>query len=852
MNMNLVEDGGLARAMEVIETLQRQVNELNERLINQERGVSPVRQVPTALPITVNVPRLHSIMNRPDKYSGDRKLSVVKTFCEKMQDYLDCQPDLNEDQKIKVTASCLTGSAYTWYSQWSNKFGGAKSALNLLASLKTHFAPPLSDQAARARLRSHRQVGKVKDYAEKFREILDEIDEIAEPETIAAFIGGLKPVLQEKVAALQLTTDLTFDQIEQYVKDLDLIASNQGPYRQPFGQYSSNSPHSGTSSPMEGVVFGGLTASEIRECVKEGKCFKCKRKDAHESWCRSKFTLPRARLNALATQEGEVNKPVESYPVVLSAIDQNVESPKMCTPVLIHKARMMGVEVNVLLDTGATSNFVSQNLVNRLGIQCNQLEKSINLTLGDSSRSGVVIDQYAVISLFDKNNVSLSVSALVIKSMMTGVDVILGRTFQKFNHGRICPDTNDILAEDSQWQLPLKLEDEAQFFAIKLNFIDIKDKKDKNVDQEIIRQFQDVFEFGSHKSKLLEKLGNVGSHRIELIDDNVQPISTPAYRMSPFELKELENQVNDMIQKGWIRPSDSPWSSPVLFTKKSNGKLRLCVDYRRINTLTKPDAYQLPRIDDNLDRLGGSQYFSTIDLSSGFHQLPMQKDSIQLTAFGSRVGHYEYTVMPFGLRNAPSSFQRLMNTILKDFIDKFVVVYIDDILIFSPDIDTHKSHIKLVLERLREYGLTANKDKSSFFRKSVDYLGFTISQNSIKPMKSKVECIANWPVPTSASDIRSFLGLCNYYRRFVHNYTALADPLLRMMVQKNFSWNTDCDSSFNNLKRALSSECILSMPNFSQPFHVWPDASKIAVGGILSQSIDGIHQPICFFIEEII
>jgi len=288
-----------------------------------------------------------------------------------------------------------------------------------------------------------------------------------------------------------------------------------------------------------------------------------------------------------------------------------------------------------------------------------------------------------------------------------------------------------------------------------------------------------------------------------------------------------------------------------LFVKKKNGKLRLCVDYRRLNSVTKSDRYPIPRIDDNLDRLAHCSYFSVLDLTSGFHQMQMDPDSEEYTAFSTRYGQYKYKVMPFGLKNAPSSFQRMMNLVLKEYIDNFCVVYIDDILIFSKTKEQHAKHVELILERLRKYGLVASSEKSRFFLTEVDYLGFTIRCNKVEPQKDKVECIKNWPKPKNQSDIRSFLGLCNYYRRFIDKYTEIADPLIVLMNDKNFCWNTIHDDSFKLLKKELCSQPVLTMPDYNMDFHIWPDASQIAVGGILTQLKEGEHHPIYYISKKL-
>jgi hypothetical protein len=321
--------------------------------------------------------------------------------------------------------------------------------------------------------------------------------------------------------------------------------------------------------------------------------------------------------------------------------------------------------------------------------------------------------------------------------------------------------------------------------------------------------------------------------------------------MSPRELQEVEKQLKKLTDQNMIRPSASPWAAPVIFAKKKDGTLRMCVDYRALNRITTADSYPIPRIDDNLDRLGGCSVFSVIDLESGFHQLPMENDSIDKTAFVTRYGQFEYLVMPFGLRNAPSSFQRIMNLVLGDLVDSCCVVYLDDILIYSKTREEHAEHLRKVLDRLNHYGLLCNMKKSKFYCSEVRYLGFKISNNTVHVDEEKIEVIKEWKTPNSVTEVRSFLGLANYYRRFISDYTQLALPLLELTKkEREFKWTDDCEKAFTAVKEALSSAPVLRMPDFSRDFHVWPDASNVAAGGVLTQDFGAGHQPLAFLSKK--
>ncbi|GKC02086.1 putative reverse transcriptase domain-containing protein [Tanacetum coccineum] len=231
---------------------------------------------------------------------------------------------------------------------------------------------------------------------------------------------------------------------------------------------------------------------------------------------------------------------------------------------------------------------------------------------------------------------------------------------------------------------------------------------------------------------------------IELIP-GAEPISKAPYRMAPVELKELKEQLQEMLENGFIRPSVSPWGAPVLFVKKKDGSMRLCIDYRELNRITIRNRYPLPRIDDLFDQLQGAKYFSKIDLRSGYHQLRVREQDISKTAFRTRYGHYEFLVMPFGLTNAPAVFMDLMNRIFHEYLDKFVIVFIDDILIYSKSEEEHERHLRIVLEILRQKKLYAKFSKCEFWLQQVAFLGHIVSADGIIMDPSKVEAITKWP-----------------------------------------------------------------------------------------------------------
>ena len=248
------------------------------------------------------------------------------------------------------------------------------------------------------------------------------------------------------------------------------------------------------------------------------------------------------------------------------------------------------------------------------------------------------------------------------------------------------------------------------------------------------------------------------------------PISLPPYRMAPAELKELKEQLQDLLDKGLVRPSTSPWGALVLFVKKKDGSLRLCIYYRQLNKVTIRNKYSLPRIDDLFDQLQGASCFSKIDLRSGYYQLRIRREDVPKTVFRTRYSHYEFLVMSFGLTNAPAAFMDLMNRVFKPFLDRFVIVFIDDILVYSRSEEEHAEHLRIVLQTLREHQLYAKFSKCELWLDSVAFLGHVVSREGIQVDPKKIEAVMDWQRPTTVTEVRSFLGLAGYYRRFVQDF----------------------------------------------------------------------------------
>ena len=346
-----------------------------------------------------------------------------------------------------------------------------------------------------------------------------------------------------------------------------------------------------------------------------------------------------------------------------------------------------------------------------------------------------------------------------------------------------------------------------------------------------------------------EKLGRTTTVQHEIDVEGSTPVRQQAYRLPEARKEVVKQELDKMLAQGIVQPSRSPWASPIVLFEKKDGNVRFCVDYRKLNQVSKFDAYPMPRVDEVLESVGSAQFISTLDLVRGYWQIPMSEQSQEKTAFATPYGLFEFCVMPFGLHNAPATFQRMMNEVLYD-CREFSRAYIDDDIVYSSTWEEHLEHLRRVFTQLRQANLSLKLSKCQFGLKQVEYLGHVIGGGVILPNPRKLEAVHHYKRPETKTEVKSFLGLTGYYRKFVPQYATISTPLSNLLKKgkrEKVEWTPECEQAFQTLKKKLGEPPVLIVPDFSRPFVVQTDASNVGIGAVLTQKgADDKEHPVAF------
>jgi hypothetical protein len=479
--------------------------------------------------------------------------------------------------------------------------------------------------------------------------------------------------------------------------------------------------------------------------------------------------------------------------------------------------------VVILFDFGASHTFISKKFVEKYCIPCTKSREGFII---HSPKGQIFTEEVAFnvpVTLVERD---FPTNMIVLQGQ--DIDVILGMNWLAQHKAILNIDLRTIRLSYGHEEVLLSIP------------VAILAKPFGRVYEAIIPEIQDIPVVCEFPGVFPEDLPGLPPKRdVEFVVElkpGTTPISRRSYRMPPNELAELKIQLQDLLDKEFIHPSSSPWGCPTIFVKKKDQTLQMCVDYIPLNEVTIKNKYPLPRIDILFDQLTGAWVFSKIDLRSGYHQICIRLEDIPKTAFTTWYRLFEYLVMSFGLTDAPAHFTYLMNSVFMPELDKFVVVFIDDILIYSKNEEEHAQHLRIVLTSLREHQLYAKFSKCVFWLKEIQFLGHVLSVNGIAVDPSKVKDILEWKPPTTVHQVRSFLGLAGYYHRFIPDFSKLVRPITSLLKNDTkFNWSSSCNKAFEQLKVLLTTAPVLAQPDIEKPFDVYCDASGSCLECILMQ-----------------
>ncbi|GJT92007.1 putative reverse transcriptase domain-containing protein [Tanacetum coccineum] len=823
----------------------------------------------------------------PKEYDRKGGAIVLTRWIEKMENVID-NSGCAKNQKVRYAASSLVNKALTW---WNTQVQarGRESAMAMTwndfkALMVEELCPSNKMEKLENEFWNHNMVGaNHAAYTDRFHELAKLVPHLVTPESshINRYIAGLAPKIRGMLRATQPTTIqnailragiLTDEAVScgtltkgnDKRKVVEESGKSGGSWKDnkkakvgtgfvatapPRNEVANSNPKCSkcnTHHPVNGPcnvcyncqklghyarncwapIRQVTPVNAVRMSNNPRVCYECGSPDHFRNTCPKMNRAPGQAGNQLALEGSRNNRSNgnqvrgRAYNVNVNAMEA-VQDPNVVTCMF----SLNDYFVTILFDSGADFSFISTEFAPLLNVRPSIVNPGYVIEVADGKKvevDRIIRDCKLELggSLFSINLIPLGHGSF---DVIVGMDWLSQHKAVIVCHEKVV----EIPVEDGRI---LRVHGE-RAVGITKALKSAKEDEPKLSDISVVREFEDVFPedlSGLPPQRQVE-------FRIDLVP-GVTPVAKSPYRLAPSEMQELSGQLQELQDKGFIRPSHSPWGAPVLFVKKKDGSLRMCIDYRELNKLTIKNRYPLPRIDDLFDQLQGSRYFSKIDLRSGYHQLRVHEDDIPKTAFRTRYGHFEFTVMPFGLTNAPAVFMDLMNRVCKPYLDKFVIVFIDDILIYSKTKEDHEVHLGLVLELLRKEKLYAKFSKCEFWLQEVHFLGHVVNQNGIHVDPSKIEAVKNWKTPTTPSEIRSFLGLAGYYRRFIANFSKIAKPLTSL-TQKNqkYVWGVEQEEAFQTLKNNLCDAPILTLPDGVEDFVVYCDASNQGLGCVLMQ-----------------
>ncbi|KAI4898691.1 hypothetical protein NFI96_020791 [Prochilodus magdalenae] len=777
-------------------------------------------------PVALSLPSTGSFpVSKPDKFDGAPNL--CRGFLLQCSIFFSNSPPSSDKACISFVISRLSGKALDWATAvWATYESGTYE--QFIQDFKAVFDHPHEGRAAGELLfQLHQGPRTVADYAVDFRTVAAGSG-WNEPALLTVFRNGLNPDIRKELACRE--EGLTLEELISLTIRLDQLmqGASSGSSRNPVTHahqphaplVSSATSKNSSREPMQ-VDSSRLPFRERRRRLSGGLCLYCGF---------AGHILRDCEVRPQRPQRPSLNKGMSttSHTTVVSRPTPGMVTRSLMIPVTLQYQKYSCV-FPALIDSGAEGNFIHSQVARQLQLPIITLKHSLRLSAVDGDPVGK--GRVSKITVPVTMNVSALHSEKIQFFVLDSVEyaVILGLSWLKTHDPSISWAEREIVA----WS-PHCLKQCLLFPCVSISSTSIESPDQSPVC--IPPEYSDLVEVFKKANATKLPPHRVYDCAIDLIGNQTPPKSR-VYPLTQAEDRAMEEYIQEALAQGYIQPSTSPAAAGFFFVKKKDGGLRPCIDYRGLNSITKPFPYPLPLVPVALEQLRGATVFTKLDLRSAYNLVRVREGDEWKTAFLTTRGHYEYLVMPFGLRNAPSVFQSFINDVLRDMLGLFVIAYIDDILIYSPDLPTHIQHVRRVLSRLLENQLYVKGEKCEFHLGSTSFLGYIISPEGVIMDDQKVEAVANWPKPNSIRDLQRFLGFANFYRRFIRNYSSVAAPLTSLLKgdAKRLVWNAQAESAFEELKRRFTTAPLLKHPDPTRPFVVEVDASNVGVGAVLSQ-----------------
>lgn len=739
----------------------------------------------------------------------------------------------SEEDRLTVASFYMEGQALSWY-QWMHRNQQITSWYGLLQALETRFAPSYYDDPSSA-LFKLTQRSSVNQYLHEFERLANRIVGLPQPFLLSCFISGLTPDIRHEVQALR---PMNLSQATALAKlQEDKLTDRRHHFKGKLHNPSPLSvvPSSSTLPPLlpaptpSRVNFRKLSTEEMASRREKGLCYNCDETFTPQHKCKGRFFL-------LISDDGFDTDPPTQTDTTTN--DQDIdpttiipEPPDQEAHISFHalsggtdpatiriRGHISNHPVTVLIDGGSTHNFVQTRIAKFL-----ELPSHPTNTLKVMVGNGSILECHSLCSSIPISLQTQTFNIDFYSLPLCGADVVLGAPWLRSISPVLMDYTSLTLSYTSnnqtvtltgikptvpnaisaqQLKRCVQTHSASELFHIQAvtrpATQNSPDPHPISPIQNLLHRFQTVFTEPTNLPP-----SRPSDHRITTLP-NSKPINVRPYRYPYFQKNEIERQIQTMLAAHIIRPSHSSFSSPVLLVKKKDGTWRFCVDYRALNNITIRDRFPMPTIDELLDELAGASWFSKLDLRQGFHQIRMHEEDIPKTAFRTHQGHYEFRVMPFGLSNAPSTFQGTMNDLFRPFLRHFVIVFFDDILVYSTSLKEHLQHLEQVFQTLVNGNFFLKLSKCLFAQRQLEYLGHMVSTDGVFPEPSKIQSILNWPLPKSVTELRGFLGLTGFYRKFVKGYASIALPLTNLLRKDSFIWSDEATATFQALQKAMT------------------------------------------------